>query len=594
MDKKRVGAIVGVVGVAGLVTASYLLKVDPSQADLVTQDLAAQYNASLSKSQASSQEESEVSESEEKQEVSREEASLEAVYDPVQKIEYLVAAPSAKEEKQEEKKEAQDREKAEEESKLEASLETQEEPEEEVAQTETQDIEVEPEEAPTFARSKSEKFIGIVTTDVLNVRSGADMESEVVTVFLKNDVVRGVADGEWVAAEDPTGLIGYVNKAYLAPVSEEEAQAQEEANRLEAEKKAEEERIAAEQKAEEERLAQQKAEAEKEAQAQAEEAKRAQEEEEKRRQEEAQSIAKEEAEEAERLEQAAKEEEETAVEGYIRVDSANVRSQASTTSTILASINANTPIEGTKKGEWIRFDYHGQTGFIAAYLVGPEQIEISASNTPKTYAKQQAEAEAAKPKETAGYVNTTANVRKGPGTNYEIIQTVAINTYVEGAESNGWVKFSLDGQEAYLSAALLNAHEIEEAAPEANESYAGNLSGVLEYATSKVGSAYIYGGEGAGGYDCSGLVMMAYRQAGVRLPHSSRAQYGYGYAVSMENLQAGDLLFYASGDSIDHVAMYIGNGRMVHASTPSTGVRYDSISSPWYQSRFVGARRIFN
>ena len=92
-----------------------------------------------------------------------------------------------------------------------------------------------------------------------------------------------------------------------------------------------------------------------------------------------------------------------------------------------------------------------------------------------------------------------------------------------------------------------------------------------QYAMAQVGDAYVYGAAGPSAFDCSGLTMMAWAQAGVALPHSSSAQYGSGPHIAASDLQPGDLVFYYS--PISHVGMYIGNGMIVHAANPGAGVR---------------------
>ena len=113
----------------------------------------------------------------------------------------------------------------------------------------------------------------------------------------------------------------------------------------------------------------------------------------------------------------------------------------------------------------------------------------------------------------------------------------------------------------------------------------------MEVALAQRGKPYVWGAEGPGSFDCSGLVLYAYRAAGVSLPHSSRAQYGYGKSVSRGELQPGDLLFYGgSVGSIHHVAMYIGGGKIVHASTSGVPVKTDSVEGGGRD--YLGAKRI--
>ena len=84
----------------------------------------------------------------------------------------------------------------------------------------------------------------------------------------------------------------------------------------------------------------------------------------------------------------------------------------------------------------------------------------------------------------------------------------------------------------------------------------------------------MYGGSSlTKGTDCSGFTMSVYAQFGYSLPHSAAAQSGRGRKVSLSALQPGDLIFYRSGGRIGHVAMYIGGGRVVHASTPRDGIK---------------------
>jgi len=108
----------------------------------------------------------------------------------------------------------------------------------------------------------------------------------------------------------------------------------------------------------------------------------------------------------------------------------------------------------------------------------------------------------------------------------------------------------------------------------------GRAAAAVQYALAQVGDAYVYGAAGPSAFDCSGLTMMAWAQAGVGLPHSSSAQFGSGPHVSSNALQPGDLVFYYS--PISHVAIYIGNGLIVHAANPGEGVRVAGVFSMPY------------
>lgn len=110
----------------------------------------------------------------------------------------------------------------------------------------------------------------------------------------------------------------------------------------------------------------------------------------------------------------------------------------------------------------------------------------------------------------------------------------------------------------------------------------------VKYAVSKVPAGqYVWGAEGPKNFDCSGLMLAAYRSVGISLPHSSRAQFSVGRPVSRDQLKPGDLLFFYN--PIHHVGMYMGNGLFVHARNPRNDLEITKLSSyPAYQ----GARRV--
>ena len=108
----------------------------------------------------------------------------------------------------------------------------------------------------------------------------------------------------------------------------------------------------------------------------------------------------------------------------------------------------------------------------------------------------------------------------------------------------------------------------------------GGVSSVIAFARAQLGEQYVWGGAGPNVWDCSGLTMMAWRQAGVSMAHYTGSQYNQTARVPISQLQPGDLVFYGvSGPSSHHVGLYIGGGRMIHAPNPSTVVKIASIYS---------------
>ena len=119
-------------------------------------------------------------------------------------------------------------------------------------------------------------------------------------------------------------------------------------------------------------------------------------------------------------------------------------------------------------------------------------------------------------------------------------------------------------------------------------SVSGRGGAAIKYALAQIGDRYIFGADGLTTWDCSGLTMRAFGAAGVSLPHSSRAQYKYGKAISRKELQPGDLVFF--GKPISHVAIYLGGNRMLHA--PRKGSRVKIAEFDLGRKPYIGARRL--
>lgn len=173
------------------------------------------------------------------------------------------------------------------------------------------------------------------------------------------------------------------------------------------------------------------------------------------------------------------------------------------------------------------------------------------------------------------------NVREQANTDSTVLTQVLKGEELEYVETLGeWVKVSLDGEEAYVATEFVTVEEKLDTAITMTELlYGEGVSDVrvdlVEYAKQFLGNPYVWGGTSlTNGADCSGFVMSVFKKYGINLSHSSRAQANEGTKISLSELQPGDLVFYGnSGGTINHVAIYIGNGQVIHASSPKTGIK---------------------
>jgi cell wall-associated NlpC family hydrolase len=132
---------------------------------------------------------------------------------------------------------------------------------------------------------------------------------------------------------------------------------------------------------------------------------------------------------------------------------------------------------------------------------------------------------------------------------------------------------------------------------DASKKYAASYKGdntrgsiALKYALKQVGDVYVWAAAGPTRWDCSGLTMRAFQQAGVSLPHSSRIQVKYGKSISFGAVKPGDLLFF--GNPISHVSIYMGGGKMVQAPRPGKRVEVIPFTKRFGSKPFVAARRL--
>ena len=184
-------------------------------------------------------------------------------------------------------------------------------------------------------------------------------------------------------------------------------------------------------------------------------------------------------------------------------------------------------------------------------------------------------------------VNTqTLKVREQPNTDCAVITLIPQDEELEVVDvmDNGWIKFMLDDDEAYVSGDYVDVEErLEKAVTLTELLYGQGVSDVrvslVQYAKQYIGNPYVWGGTSlTKGADCSGFTMSIYKKYGVSLPHHAASQAQLGKKVSLAEAQPGDLVFYSKNGSINHVAIYIGNGQVIHASSPKTGIKISTVN----------------
>lgn len=182
------------------------------------------------------------------------------------------------------------------------------------------------------------------------------------------------------------------------------------------------------------------------------------------------------------------------------------------------------------------------------------------------------------------------NIRSSWSTNGEVLGTLhyGADLTVTGLCENGWLRISYKGKTAYVSGEYAAEYE------EVDHTASAEAVDIANFALTFVGYPYVYGAESpSSGFDCSGLMYYVFGEYGYKLHRTADDQMDNdGFAVSLRDLQVGDLVFFGSGSYANHVGMYIGNGNFVHAANPSSGVRVSSMNETYYAERYLCARRI--
>ena len=259
----------------------------------------------------------------------------------------------------------------------------------------------------------------------------------------------------------------------------------------------------------------------------------------------------------------------------------NIRQEASTDSEVIGILTNHNACELLEDaGEWYKVTSGKVTGYVnKQYLVTGDEAEAIAEQEIKTVAT----------------VNTeTLNVRAEKSTEAAVLLQVGNSeAFTVNSVADGWVEISVDDSVGYISQdyvtlaqALPTAKTIEQV--KYGDGVSDVRASVVSYALQFVGNRYVWGGTSLeNGIDCSGFTMRILGKYGISFPHSSKAQPSYGTKISASEAKPGDLFFYGSGRSISHVAIYIGNGQIVHASNKRDGIK---VSNAYYRNPICVAR----
>ncbi|MGN0311747.1 MAG: SH3 domain-containing protein [Lachnospiraceae bacterium] len=244
----------------------------------------------------------------------------------------------------------------------------------------------------------------------------------------------------------------------------------------------------------------------------------------------------------------------------------NVRKTPSTKGRIVGKMTNHAGCEILKeKDDWVKIKSGKVKGWVSKeYLLTGEEALAEVNDAINHIAKV-----------------TTDNlrVRSKASTESKVITRVSKGEKLEIKKvEDDWIKVDINGDTGYISADYATEqYSLDEAMTLTELSAGKGVSDVrvalVQEALKYVGGRYVWGGTNLStGVDCSGFTMCIFGKFGYSLPHYSGAQAGYGTSISASEAKPGDLFFYGSGRSIGHVAIYIGNGQIVHAASSRTGI----------------------
>lgn len=248
----------------------------------------------------------------------------------------------------------------------------------------------------------------------------------------------------------------------------------------------------------------------------------------------------------------------------------NIRSGPGTSHSVVAGLVKGQRVDTTSgsRNGWVAVDLGSRRAYVAAgYLRSGRAMPAAPSRISTSGTKIATE---------------TLNVRSGPSRSRSVVGTIpdGRRLTLTGKLSGGYAQTRYDGRLRWVSVAYLASAPRRAAATPATPSSGSSASKgqkALAHAKRQLGKPYRFGAAGPSAYDCSGLTSAAWRAAGVSLPRTSQQQYAKGKRIAKSSLRPGDLVFFYS-QSPSHVALYVGDGKIIHSPRPGRGVEYSKLS----------------
>ena len=272
----------------------------------------------------------------------------------------------------------------------------------------------------------------------------------------------------------------------------------------------------------------------------------------------------------------------------------NIRAKASADADVIGTLIAGYSITRTSDSNgWSKVNYDGQTGYIKSdYLTTTKPQAAENNNTSSSSSSSKSDIEEVN--ETV-YATAGVNIRAKASADADKIGTLVAGGSITrtGKTSSGWSRVDYDGQTGYIKSDYLTTTKptVTSNTTASSSSSSSSLGQqIADFAVQYVGYPYVYGGNSlTEGVDCSGFTQQVYLHFGYSIPRRASIQATVGTSVAISDLQPGDLVFYGDSEGVGHVVIYIGNGQVVHASTPSKGI---IISDLYYRTPMCAKRII--